>query len=288
LGRKFWLEITQFDLVADLPHVTVTAASTDRATVHTRAVGAFCLHETAHLDRRRATTVAVDDQVIEVQPQVALCFSKSHGVWGLDSPSPTTFRKRPFLEGPWSDLLAEPLVVVYGSQNQKTVELNRYVATRLFEPKYGVKLRIPVVSDEQYATRAFAQPRAVYVGRPDDHLQLSRIASQLPIRVNAQRIELADAHFDEPDVGAVFVYPDPERRERLLGVVTANGPEGLLRALSLPMLVPDFMVFDRGIDAASADPVLGPLAFVRAAGFFQSDWSLPANFDDPVGNGRSR
>jgi hypothetical protein len=83
-------------------------------------------------------------------------------------------------------------------------------------------------------------------------------------------------------VGVAFVYPDPNRRERLLGVVSGNGPEGLWRILALPALLPDFVVFDHGADAAAGEQVLGSDAYVLAAGFFRSDWTLPENLLDPL------
>jgi hypothetical protein len=280
-GRKFWLSITDFEPSAELAHVDVDAQEPTRATIHTRSVTGFCLGTTTHLDSTKAITVTIDDQRLDSPGGAPRCFDRSLGSWSRRTGEHTGVRKRPYLEGPWSDLLAEPVVVVYGTQNPQTAELNRYVATRLFGVKPGVTLNVPVVSDEEYARRTFSQPRAVYVGRPDDHLQYGKVAPSLPVRVEEKAIVVGSRQFTEPDVGTVFVYPDPDRRERLVGFVSANGPEGLLRALALPMLVPDFMVFDREIDGAAAAPILGRSARVRAAGFFRSDWALPEDFTEP-------
>jgi predicted esterase len=288
LGKKFWLQITDFESSPELAHADARISPDNRVILHTRSVTGICLHETSHLDPTRAVHVTIDEQPLEVHLDTTRCFEKLDGSWASFTGSNHARRKQPYVEGPWSDLLAEPLIVVYGTNNPKTVELNRFVATRLFEPQPGVNLHIPVVSDRQYSSLLQSYRRAVYVGRPDDHLQFHEIADRLPIRVLSQGIAIGSSFFGEPDVGTAFVYPDLERWDRLLGFVTGNGPEGLLRVLSLPQLVPDFVVFDHGLDAATGEPILGPSAFVRAAGFFRSDWSLPSNIGDSLSPPRSR
>jgi predicted esterase len=286
-ARKFWLEITAFEHRSELPHVDARAESKQRVTLHSQAVTGLCLHQTSHLDETGPLSVSLDDQNLEVPAGQPRCFEKK-GAWMLAPREIHVGNKRAGVEGPWSDLLGLPLVVVYGSQNPNTVLLNRYVADHLFAPPYGVTLNIPVVSDVKYARGHFPQRRVVYVGRAEDHLQLSAIKNQLPLQTMAEGLVVGNTVFKEPDVGAAFVYRDPERRDGLLGVVTGNGPEGLLRVLSLPQLVPDFVVFDHGLDAAAGEPILGPSAYVRAAGFFENDWSLPSDITDSYASERPR
>lgn len=287
-GRKFWVELTELLPSSELSHIDVRVESREHLIVRTRAVAGFCIHPSQHVNEGGPVFVTVNEQTVSMPQQGPRCLQLESGRWLLRTAPLSGLRKMPSIEGPWSDLLAEPLVVVYGCQNPLTCAINRWVANRLFEAKGGVTLTIPVMSDREFEKATPTQPRAVYVGRPDDHLQMSRIAARLPIRVTPTRIEIGDKAFEGAEVGAVFVYPDPERPTRLLGFVTANGPEGLLRALSLPALVPDFMVFDQGLAPAAMEPILGPAAYVRAAGFFRADWSLPANFDDPFSEKRSR
>ena len=61
----------------------------------------------------------------------------------------------------------------------------------------------------------------------------------------------------------------------LATVIRAGAEEGTLRALSLPDLLPDFVVYDEKVAPARGQLVLGS-ASLRAAGFFGLDWSLPA------------
>jgi hypothetical protein len=57
-------------------------------------------------------------------------------------------------------------------------------------------------------------------------------------------------------------------------VITATQVGGILRALSLPQLLPDFVVFDKQLRPAATEQVLGN-ASVRAAGYFTRHWRLP-------------
>jgi hypothetical protein len=70
-------------------------------------------------------------------------------------------------------------------------------------------------------------------------------------------------------------------------VLEGVGVAGLRRGLSLPRLVPDFVVYDEGVAGARGQLELGG-ATVRAAGFFERDWSLPADIADPLDGRRAR
>jgi hypothetical protein len=80
-------------------------------------------------------------------------------------------------------------------------------------------------------------------------------------------------------VGAIFIHPNPRQPERYVVVVEAPRAPGIWRALSLPALLPDFVVFDAGLAPAAGQQVLGS-ARVLAAGFFERDWAVPKDFRD--------
>jgi hypothetical protein len=66
-------------------------------------------------------------------------------------------------------------------------------------------------------------------------------------------------------------------------VVAAPETTGMLRALSLPELLPDFAVWDQSLAPARGQILLGG-GSLRAAGFFSPSWALPAKLADPLGN----
>lgn len=283
-SKKFWLEMTELEPTTELSHVDAAISGPSQVRVRTRAVVRFCIDKTAPLSRDAPLQAVIDNQPLPSLPPGPHCFVKRESQWSATAEGrrPEGSNKLPGIEGPWSDFLSEPVVVVYGTLDPKTAAINEWVARRLLEPKSGISLEVPVMSDSAFEKSGQLPSRAIYVGRPQDHLQFARISAKLPIQILQDRISLGDQIFPEPDVGTAFVYPDPERRVRLLGLVSANSPEGLLRVLSLPLLVPDFVVFDHGLEPAAGEVVLGRAAYVRAAGFFKSDWSLPEELLDPV------
>ena len=75
------------------------------------------------------------------------------------------------------------------------------------------------------------------------------------------------------DIGVAFIYPNPKHPSRYVVVLEGTSALGTFRAVSLPEVLPDFIVYDDRIAFARGQIVLGngtPLA----AGLFRSDWSL--------------
>jgi hypothetical protein len=63
-------------------------------------------------------------------------------------------------------------------------------------------------------------------------------------------------------------------------VIAGTTAIGTWRSLSLPELLPDFVVYDEGVKLARGQQVLGK-ASVRAAGFFDMNWKLPSPLPSP-------
>lgn len=279
--KKFWLELVELESREDPSLIEGLISSPTEVQIKTRGVAAFRLGATRQLDPSHPTVVQIDGRTIELGVGDARQFRRVDGIWQLDATSTAPRQDAP-AGGSWSALYSQPFAVVYGSGNPKTAGLNREIAARLSEPRPGVDLQVPIWSDQEFDADASRLTRVLYVGTPKDHRYLERLAARLPLHWTSAGMELGGLDFAETDVGAAFVYPDPDHLGRLLGVVTGNGPEGLWRVLALPSLVPDFAVFDHGTDAAAGEPVLGPEAYFRAAGFFGPDWSLPEDIRDPL------
>ena len=100
--------------------------------------------------------------------------------------------------------------------------------------------------------------------------------------MDAETIRFAGRQFKGDKLGAIYVYPHPDNPTQVIGVITAPTPLGLWQALSLPVLLPDFFVFDSRTSPAAGEPILGRRARVLAAGYFNNDWALPAQLNDPI------
>lgn len=281
-GKKFWLALTELDSTEEPSLIDARINSPTEILIRSRGVLGFRVGESRHLDLHARHEISIDGESLWLEPGGTRQFSRIGGHWQLVKPAPDDPAPAPPVEGPWAELFAAPFAVVYGTGNPSATALNREVAERLVAPRPGVDLQPKIIADHDFQPGRSTLTRVIYVGRPDDHEHLAAIQADLPIRVTSEGIEVGALRFPEPDVGVAFVYPDPNHRERLLGVVSANGAEGLWRVLALPALIPDFVVFDHDVDAAAGEPVLGAGAFLRAAGFFRPGWSLPVDLLDPM------
>jgi len=75
------------------------------------------------------------------------------------------------------------------------------------------------------------------------------------------------------DLGAAFVYPNPDAKDRYVVVIAGTTALGTLRAMSLPDLLPDYVVWDEGLGRARGGMILGA-ATLRAGGMFDEAWRI--------------
>ena len=141
-----------------------------------------------------------------------------------------------------------------------------------------MRVDYPVISDADfYATsEPLANDRALFlVGNAKSNRVVRELEPDLPIRIDGDDVMLGTRRIGpSSQLGAAFVRPNPRRPDRYLVVVEGVGPLGTWRSLSLPELLPDFVVFDEDAAPARGLLVMGT-GTLRAAGFFGADWSLP-------------
>jgi hypothetical protein len=148
----------------------------------------------------------------------------------------------------------------------------------------GVHVDYPVLSDIEFFARgeAIANDRALFlVGNAKSNRVVRELEPNLPIRIAGDAVSIGgklvepdDGGAETSQLGAAFIQPNPRRPDRYVVVVEGVGPLGTWRSLSLPEMLPDYVIFDRGVAPARGMLILGAAA-VRAAGYFGNDW-LPA------------
>ncbi len=139
------------------------------------------------------------------------------------------------------------------------------------------------MSDVDFYARGepIANDRALFlVGGARSNRVVRELEPAFPIRIEGDEIVVGEKHFAPKDgeasisqLGAEFIRPNPRRPDRYVVVVEGVGPLGTWRSLSLPDMLPDFVVFDEDVAPASGQLALGA-GRVRTAGFFGNDWTL--------------
>ena len=194
--------------------------------------------------------------------------------------------KHGHVSGPIRDVFHEPILFVYASDEDARV--NERVA-RGFAERPGVPTAYPVMSDAEFLARgeALANDRALFlVGRTNKVLAALASAAAttntpFPLRVESGAVMLGSERFTGKELGGAFIHPNPVRTDRYVVVVAGADAPGMLRALSLPDLIPDFVVWDEAV-APARGQILLSAGSLRAGGFFKNDWSLPSVVTDPL------
>jgi hypothetical protein len=188
------------------------------------------------------------------------------------------------LTGPIRDAYHAPLLFVYGADDPAETRANEEVARAWAADGWGIAVHYPVMSDAEFFARAepLANDRALFlVGNSRSNRVVRAIEPELPIHVDGGAVVIGADRVEGPEAGAAFVVPNPRRPERYLVVVEGVDATGTWRSLSLPNLLPDFVVYDASVAPARGQMLLGA-GSVRAAGFFKNDWSLPEVRADPL------
>lgn len=278
-GRLHWAAITELALPGAMGTLDVDASKSP-IVVETDAVNAFELARGTRLPKSGTLTLEVDGVALSFGESEPVAASKRDGTWVKGAPPPRG--KRAGLEGPIRDAFLEPLVLSYGTGDGRTLRANREVALALSR-RHGPEVAYRVVADTELDPATLAAHSVLAVGSPKDHALLARIDASLPIRHDGAALRAGERRFEGPGTGASFVFPNPEAKARYVVVVTGVDAAGIWRALSLPQLLPDFLVYDASLGPAAAEVVLGRDAKVLAGGFFDFDWKLPPDSRDPEG-----
>lgn len=274
-----WLRVTKLDRTLSWGEVTATAhpggGGGESSVIDLAATGVRGLH----LERDGASVAGV------VTVQIAgktLRFEKDEPVdlvrkitWEKGAVD-LAGQKRKGAEGPLRDILHDPLVFVVGTQDPALVAANRLVAQALAKVRPGVLVDYPVVDDRDLDQALLETHSAVLVGGPEANLWTAKIDARLPLHVRPGRVVLGDKILNDPELAAVFIFPSPfadPKEPRTVVVAAGASLAATLRIPALPELLPDWVVFDRGVLPAKGQQLLTPGTFV-AAGMFDEAWQL--------------
>lgn len=253
--------------------------------VATHGVNALALDRDSTLvDDAAPVAVVIDQNKIVFQAGEPLELHREHSVWKAGPATHDGLYKHGTTSGPIPDVFHDPLLFVWGAGDPAQARANEEVARAWARVRTGVHVDYPVLSDIEFFARgeAIANDRALFlVGNAKSNRVVRELEPNLPIRIAGDAISIGgklvepdDGGAETSQLGAAFIQPNPRRPDRYVVVVEGVGPLGTWRSLSLPEMLPDYVIFNRGVAPARGMLILGAAA-VRAAGYFGNDW-LPA------------
>jgi len=284
-GASYWVHVTELSA----PDVwgQVDARVTSRTAINAATSGVAELafdRDSALVDPSAPTTVTLDGQVFSFASSDPLVFHREGGSWTGGAARHDGTWKRGEITGPIRDAFHAPLLFVWGASDPQQARANEEVARAWAAIRGGVTVRYPIISDVEFLAHgeSLANDRALFlVGSAKSNQVVRLLEGDLPIRVDGDAVIVGAQRFTGDQLGAAFIRPNPKRTDRYLVVVEGTSPLGTWRSLSLPDLLPDFVVWDVGVAPARGQMLLSAGA-LRAGGFFKNDWTLPDRIEDPL------
>jgi predicted esterase len=287
-----WLHVRELTSSDAWGEVNARIDANNTLIASTRGVRALAFdRDSQRIDDASPVVVGIDGHKITFQPGEPIEVHKEGAAW---RPGPAEHDgpfKRERVTGPIHDVFHEPVLFVWGASDPAQARANEEVARAWARGRWGVKVDYPVMSDADFYAKGepLANDRALFlVGDARSNRVVRELEPSLPIRIDGadvvvgdRRIATKEGEADRSQLGVAFIRPNPTRPDRYVVVVEGVGPLGTWRSLSLPDIVPDYVVFDEDVATASGQLLLGG-AKLRAGGYFNMDWSTPVEDPGPV------
>jgi predicted esterase len=252
--------------------------------VSTRGVAALALdRDSERIDDASPVTISIDGDRMTFQAEEPIVLHRAEGKWRAGTAPHEGLAKQGAVTGPIRDVFHEPILFVWGASDPAQARANEEVARAWARVRWGVHVDYPAVSDVEFAARgeSIANERALFlVGNARSNLVVRELEPEFPIRIEGDDVVMGSRHVSpkggdavRSQLGAAFIRPNPRRSDRYVVVVEGVGALGTWRSLSLPDMLPDYVVYDEDVEPARAQLVLGA-GTVRAAGLFGGDWGL--------------
>jgi hypothetical protein len=239
------------------------------------------------IDDAAPVTVSVGESklVFQAGEPIEVHRDRDGGAWRAGPAAHAGPYKHGNVAGPMRDVFFEPILFVWGASDPAQARANEEAARGWARVRWGVHVDYPMMSDVEFYARGepVANDRALFlVGNARSNRLVRELEPSFPIRIDgddvvvgAKRVSPKEGTADHSQLGVAFIRPNPRRPDRYVVVVEGVGPLGTWRSLSLPDILPDWVVFDEDVASARGGLILGA-GNVRAGGYFGSDWSLPA------------
>jgi hypothetical protein len=199
----------------------------------------------------------------------------------IDEPGPATFdiepakragklRKTPRLCGPVKEAYNRRFTVVVGTGARARADLERYkgeLQRAAIEWFLFTKSMVIAKADVQVTPADIKLTNLMLYGTPADNSILRKIAPNLPIKITGGGFEFQGKKYSNEDHGLVMIYPNPLNPTRLVVIRSGLPHGGGLSPNHKFDLLPDFVIFERGVDYDKTNRAV-------FAGFFDENWQV--------------
>jgi len=233
------------------------------------------------LDNTRKPKVVLDGQKLEAPPVMSdrswtAHFARAGKKWNVvDSTEDGRLRKRHGLQGPIDDAFMDSFIMVKPTGQPMNEKVGAWATA---EMKYAIEHwrrqfrgEARVKDDMAITDEDIASSNLILWGDPSSNKLLTRIASQLPIRWDAQGVHTPPTNYSGDRYVPVLIYPNPLNPKRYVVVnsgFTFREYDYLNNARQTPKL-PDWAVVDITVPVSSRAP-----GGIVNGGFFGEQWEF--------------
>jgi hypothetical protein len=282
-----WVHIREMAASDEWGEVIARIDGDNEVHVSTRGVADLAIdRDDERIDDAAPVSLHIDQSKLVFQPGEAVEAHRD-GVregWKAGPATHPGIYKHGAVTGPMRDVLNGSVLFVWGASDPGQARANEEAARGWARVRGGVHVDFPVMSDTEFYARGepLANERALFlIGNARSNRVVRELEPSFPIRIEGDDLVLGTRHFapkegtaSRSQLGVAFIRPNPRRTDRYVVVVEGVGPLGTWRSLSLPDMLPDFVVFDEDVAPARNGLLLGG-GTVRAGGFFTRAWALP-------------
>jgi len=281
-NKAYWVTIDDFRSWGARALIDVQVTGDNEITVEETNVAAFSLEPPRELiDPAKPLLVKVGGKRFTFEPPFQQALSVVLEPPRDDAP----LRKTPSLCGPYKEVHNSKFVFVYGTrgnpvENKRLYEKARQAvdewrdftkAVQLFEKKKDpLMVRDRDLEDEQKR-----KCNLVLIGTPRTNSVLAEIADKLPIKIKDEHTcVVGDKTFTGENLGLVMIYPSPFAKGRYIAVRSGKYYGKNLSVNHKYDMLPDFIIYDEGVDRDIPGYYDGKPDRMRCAGFFNKYWEL--------------
>lgn len=298
-GKAYWVRLDQKRQEGQFAEIDATAEDANHVTIQTSNLKAFSLQRSAPLfAAAKPLFLNIDGERVIFPPQrvegeewVSLRYTPELGWRDAAQLVETSvpLRKTAWLEGPISEALLQPFVLVQGTKSED--EASRLLweqETNRFRDEWKRRNLAPCLrlKDSELTDEVAANRNLILFGGPPDNSVSARIVPRLPLDDILAPLRgrlllrpdsgLRTPRLDAADVGYFLIYPNPEHPDRLVVVWNANGPPAIYQGWGRFGNWFNWGVYDsqKYFDYAVYDAYSASPETLLLLGWFGTDWTV--------------
>ncbi|MCB9059064.1 MAG: prolyl oligopeptidase family serine peptidase [Calditrichae bacterium] len=216
------------------------------------------------------------DSLMVISKSDTIYFKQEKGRWD-QTQKPSLAEKGPHRNGAFKYAFNHNVVFVVGTagnaeENKWAIEKARYDAETFW---YQGNASIDIIPDTEFSAKACQDRSVILYGNSETNTAWKELLADSPVQVYKDRVRVGEKVYTGSDLAILMIRPRTDSKIASVGIVSGSGIQGMRLTDSQPYLYaghgfPDCIVFNSLI-------LSGGEKAVKAAGFFDNDWSLNAS-----------